>query len=99
MEPRTDPRLEAAIRAVDAWRGRDIGVTSVSIGRDERHVLIEADEELFVLRLASPSSERPGLDATDELEVARAAASAGVAPEVIASLPQLGCLVTRFAPW
>lgn len=98
MEPRSDPRLEAAIRAVGAWRGRDIGVTPVSVGHDERHFLVEADQELFVLRLASPSSDRPRVDATSELAVARAAASAGVAPEVIASLPQLGCLVTRFAP-
>jgi len=98
MEPRRDPRLEAAIRAVGAWRGRDIGVTPVSIGHDDRHFLIEADDELFVLRLASPSSDRPRVDATGELAVARAASSAGVAPEVVASLPQLGCLVTRFAP-
>jgi aminoglycoside phosphotransferase (APT) family kinase protein len=98
MEPRSDPRLEAAIRAVGAWRGRDIGVTPVSVGHDERHYLIEADGELFMLRLASPSSDRPRVDGTGELEVARAASSAGVAPEVTASLPQLGCLVTRFAP-
>lgn len=97
MEPRSDPRLEAAVRAVGAWRGRDIAVTPISVGRDERHVLVEADEELFVLRLVSPSSERPGIDATDEVEVARAAASTGVGPEVVAVLPQLGCLVTRFA--
>jgi thiamine kinase-like enzyme len=96
MDPRSDPRLEAAVRAVGAWRGRDIGVTPVSIGHDERHFLIEAGDELFVLRLTSPVSDRPGFDATSELEVARAAASAGVAPEVIEALPQLRCLVTRF---
>jgi aminoglycoside phosphotransferase (APT) family kinase protein len=97
MEPRSDPRLEAAIGAIGEWRGRDLGVTPVSIGRDEQHLLIEADGELFMLRLASAASERPGLDATGELEVLFAAASAGVAPQVVAALPQLGCLVTRFA--
>ena len=97
MEPRSDPRLEAAIRAVGAWRGRDVGVTPVSVGEDDRHFLIEADDELFVLRLATPSSGRRRFDTTGELEIARAAACAGVAPEIVASLPQLGCLVTRFA--
>jgi aminoglycoside phosphotransferase (APT) family kinase protein len=97
MEPRRDPRLEAAIEAVGAWRGRDVGVTPVSIGHDERHYMIEVEGELAVLRLASPTSERPGGDGSIEVEVARAAANAGVAPEVIASLPQLGCLITRFA--
>jgi aminoglycoside phosphotransferase len=98
MEPRSDPRLEAAIRAVGAWRGRDVGVTPVSIGDDERHYLIEAGDDLFMLRLASHTSARPRPDATGELELMRSAAIAGVAPEVVAALPQLGCLVTRFAP-
>ncbi|MDH4113374.1 MAG: phosphotransferase, partial [Actinomycetota bacterium] len=98
MELASDPRLEAAIHAVTAWHGRDIGVTPVSVDHDERHFLIEVDDELFVLRLMSPTSARAGLDETGELEVARAAASAGVAPELVAVLPELGCLVTRFAP-
>jgi len=61
-----------------------------------RHYLIEADDELFVLRLASTTTSPEADDAT-ELEVARAAAAAGVAPEVVTSLPSLACLVTRFA--
>lgn len=98
MEPRRDPLLEAAIRAVGAWRGRDIGITPMSADEDERHFLIEADGGPFVLRLSTPMSSRPRFDTTAELEIARSAANAGVAPEVVASLPQLGCLVTRFAP-
>lgn len=97
MEPGRDPRLEAAIGAIGAWRGRDVGITPMSVGRDERHLLVEVDGELFMLRLTSTASERPGFDATGELEVLLAASSAGVAPEVVAALPQLGCLVTRFA--
>jgi aminoglycoside phosphotransferase (APT) family kinase protein len=98
MEPRRDPRIEAAIRAVGAWHGHDVSVTPVSIGDDERHFLVEVDQDLFILRLTSLASDRPQVDTTSELEVARAAASAGVAPDVTASLPQLGCLITRFAP-
>jgi aminoglycoside phosphotransferase (APT) family kinase protein len=92
-----DPRLEAAIRGVGAWRGRGVDVTPVSIGHDERHYLVEVGDELSVLRLTSPSGNRPYTDPSVELEVARAAASAGVAPDVVASMPQLGCLITRFA--
>jgi aminoglycoside phosphotransferase len=98
MNPtRRDPRLEAAIRAVPGWRGHHIGITPVSIGPYERHFLIEVDDELSMLRLAVPGVARPHVDNTDEVEIVRSAASAGVTPEVIASLPQLGCLVTRFA--
>jgi len=97
MEPGRDPRLEAAIRAVGAWRGHGVDITPVSIGHDDRHYLVEVGDELSVLRLTSPSGNRPYTDPSVELEVARAAASAGVAPDVVASMPQLGCLITRLA--
>ena len=95
---RSDARLEAAIRAVPEWRGRDIGVTPVSAGHDERHFMIEVSDEPFVLRLAQPQGAGLRIDATGEIEIAQAAAAAGVATEVVATLPQLGCLVTRLAP-
>jgi aminoglycoside phosphotransferase (APT) family kinase protein len=99
MDPaRTDARLEAAIRAVPQWRGRDIGVTPLAIGRDERHFMIEVGDEPFVLRLARPQGAGLRIDATAEIEITRAAATAGVATEVLAAIPQLGCLVTRLAP-
>lgn len=98
MEPGGNPRLEAAIRAVGAWRGRDIGVTPASIGEEDRHYLIEADDELFVLRLAGASAPDARASVSTEIEVSRAAAAAGVAPEVLEYLPQFGCVITRFAP-
>ena len=98
MEPRGDPRLEAAIRAIGAWRGRDLGVTPVSLGEADRHYLIEAGVELFVLRLAHGSAPDARTSASTEIEVSRAAAAAGVAPEVVEHLPQFDCLITRFAP-
>ncbi|MET0801045.1 MAG: phosphotransferase [Actinomycetota bacterium] len=97
MEPGSDPRLGAAIRAVGAWHGRDIGITPVSIGHDERHFMVDVEDELFVLRLTGPGNDDVRADPDIEVEVTRAAAAAGVAPEVIAFLPQLGCLITRFA--
>ena len=98
MKALGDPRLEAAIRAVEAWRERDIGVTPLSADADERRFLVEAGAEPFVLRLGSPSSARPLASLVHEVDMMRAAAAAGVAPEVTAFVPQLGCLVTRSAP-
>jgi thiamine kinase-like enzyme len=98
VEPRGDPRLEAAIRAVGAWRGRDIGITPVSLGGADRHYMIEAGDELFVLRLEYGSVPDARTRPSTEIEVSRAAAAAGVAPGVIEHLPQFGCLITRFAP-
>ena len=93
-----DARLEAAIRAVPEWRGHDIGITPLSTGHDDEHFMIEVGHEPFVLRLARPQGAGLRIDSTGELEIARAAATAGVATHVVAALPQLGCLVTRLAP-
>jgi aminoglycoside phosphotransferase (APT) family kinase protein len=99
MDPAgTDARLQAAISAVPAWRGQDVGVTPLSTRHDERHFMIEVGDEPFVLRLAQPQGAGLRIDATGEIEIAQAAAAAGVGTDVVATLPQLGCIVTRFAP-
>lgn len=98
MQARGDPRLEAAIGAVEAWRGRDIGVTPMQADDDERRFLVEADDEMYMLRISSAAGTRTAMSLAGEVEMLRAAAAAGVAPEVIAFVPQLGCLVTRPAP-
>lgn len=97
MEARGDPRLEAAIAAVDAWRGHDLDVTQMSSNDDERRFLVEAGDQTFELSIIS-SSTRPVSSLAGEVEVMRAAAAAGVAPEVIAFVPQLGCVVRRSTP-
>ena len=96
MTPSPDPALEAAIAAVPGWEGRHIGITPITAGITNRNFLIEADHEVFVLRLAGHDTELLGIDREAEWEAGRAAAAAGVGPEVYAFLPQYGCLVTRF---
>jgi aminoglycoside phosphotransferase (APT) family kinase protein len=87
-----------AIGAVEAWRGRDIGLTPTASGEGERRFVVEVGDEVFVLRIASPAAPRGigGLEV--EVEIVRAAAAAGVTPNVITWIPSLGCLVTRAVP-
>ena len=56
--------------------------------------MIEVGDELFVLRLAHGSAPDARTGASTEIEVSRAAAAAGVAPEVVDHLPQFDCLIT-----
>jgi thiamine kinase-like enzyme len=96
MEAANDPQLEAAIEAVPGWEGRQIGVTPITTGITNRNFLIEAGDEAFVLRLAGKDTDLLGIDRGAESEAGRAAAAAGVGPEIYAWLPQHACLVTRF---
>jgi len=97
MEQR-DPDLARAIAAVPEWQGLRAVVTPIEAGRTNRNFRVEVAGEAFFLRLAGTQTELLGIDRTAEHQAAIAAAAAGVGPGVVAYLPELGCLVTRWVP-
>jgi thiamine kinase-like enzyme len=90
----TDPRLGAALDKV--WPGATATVTPIEAGITNRNYRVEVDGGFFVVRLAGADTELLGIDREHEVEAGRAAAAAGVGPEVVAFVPELGCVVTRF---
>ncbi len=91
-----DPDLAAAIRAVPAWDLAEPSVTPIEAGITNRNFRVGVDGELLVVRLAGADTELLRIDREAEVAAARAAAETGVGPQVIAWLPDHGCLVTRF---
>jgi thiamine kinase-like enzyme len=91
-----DPALDAAIRAVPAFRDSELEVMSIAEGRTNRNFRVTADDGSYFLRLSEEDTGFLGIDRDAEQESMRAAADAGVGPEVVAYLPELGCLVTRW---
>jgi len=91
-----DPRLEPALEAV--WPGRTRVVEPIEAGITNRNFRVDVEGEAFVLRLAGADTQLLGIDRDDEVEAGRVAAAAGVGPDVVAFLPELGCVVTRFLP-
>jgi len=89
-----DLRLEPALEAL--WPGAEPRVTPIEAGITNRNFRVDVGGETFVVRLAGADTELLGIDRDDEVEAGRAAAAAGVGPEVVAFLPELGCVVTRF---
>ena len=96
MDASTDPALDSAIRAIPSWEGTALEIAPIAEGRTNRNFRVTAGEETFFLRLSDKSTELLGIDRTAEQDSARAAADAGVGPEVFVYLPDLGCLVTRW---
>ena len=92
----TDPALDAAIRAIPSWEGKELEIVPIAEGRTNRNFRVTAGDESFFLRLSEKSTELLGIDRTAEQDSVRAAAEAGVGPEVFVYLPDLGCLVTRW---
>jgi thiamine kinase-like enzyme len=92
----TDPALDSAIRAIPSWEGTELEIVPIAEGRTNRNFRVTAGDENFFLRLSEKSTELLGIDRTAEQDSVRAAAEAGVGPEVFVYLPELGCLVTRW---
>jgi thiamine kinase-like enzyme len=91
-----DDELVAAVNSIPEWDERSLQVVPITAGRTNRNFRVTADGEPFFLRLAGKDTELLGIDRTAEQDAARAAADAGVGPDVFAYAPELGCLVTRW---
>jgi thiamine kinase-like enzyme len=92
----SDDELVAAVNSIRQWDERSLQVWPIAEGRTNRNFRVTADGESFFLRLAGKDTEFLGIDRTAEQDSARAAAEAGVGPDVFVYLPDLGCLVTRW---
>jgi thiamine kinase-like enzyme len=92
-----EPALEAAVAAVPGWRGvAEIKVALLTAGITNRNYLLQAGGERVVVRVFGADTGLLGIDRVAEDVAARSAAAAGVGPQVVAFLPEAGCLVSRF---
>jgi thiamine kinase-like enzyme len=91
-----DPALEAVIDALPSWTGLERRVTPITLGITNRNFRVDIAGGSYVVRLSGRDTELLGIDRSAEFAAASAAAAAGVAPEVVAFLPELGALITRF---
>ncbi|HEY6679298.1 MAG TPA: choline/ethanolamine kinase family protein, partial [Actinomycetota bacterium] len=91
-----DPQLDAVIAAVPEWRGHEPTITPIEAGRTNRNYRVEVGSATFFLRLSHEDTALLGIDRVAEYEAALAAAASGVGPEVVAHLPEHGCLITAW---
>jgi len=88
--------LEDAINKVPMWRNKKIATTFLAGGITNKNYRVEVNGESFVIRLGGANTEHLGIDRNVERDATAAAASLGIAPEVIYFLEPEGSLVTRF---
>lgn len=88
--------LEAALARVPQWHNKKISTISLSGGITNKNYRVEVNGESFVLRLGGANTEHLGIDRHMERDATAAAASLGIAPEVIYFIEPEGYLVTRF---
>ena len=62
----TDPALDAAIRAIPSWEGKELEIVPIAEGRTNRNFRVTAGDEAFFLRLSEKSTELLGIDRNAE---------------------------------
>jgi thiamine kinase-like enzyme len=88
--------LEQAIARVPGWDHADLRASALGGGITNHNFRIDVGGQAFVLRLVGDRTDLLGIDRETEYAANRAAAAAGVAPEVVFFVRPEGCLVTRF---
>ena len=96
LERKEEEHLRSLLARVSALTQRELTIEPLSGGLTNRNYLIDADSEAYVLRVAGADTAALGIDRDREVACSRAAATAGVGPEVVAYLREQAAIVTRF---
>jgi thiamine kinase-like enzyme len=89
-------RAEEAAARVSLWRGKPVRMSPLSGGLTNENYLVESDGKRYVMRLPGRSTEQLSIDRENEIHNTRAAASTGIAPQVLEHVPGVDVMVLEF---
>jgi len=87
------PTIDQAIAAIPDWRGHDVRATAIDAGLTNQNWRVDVDGETVFLRIPGPATALLAVDRGNELHNARAAATAGVGPAVLHTVPDWDVIV------
>jgi thiamine kinase-like enzyme len=85
--------IEEVATRVPGWAGREIRVSPIAAGLTNQNFRVEVDGRPYFVRLPGASTDLLAVDRGNELHNTRAAAQAGVGPQVVHHDPESGALV------
>ena len=78
------------------WLGREIRISPIAAGLTNENFRVQVDGIPYFVRIPGPSTDLLAVDRLNELHNTRAAAEAGVGPNVVAHDPSSGALVLEW---
>jgi len=91
-------RIEALLHQVPGWEQSQITITPLHGGITNTNFVARVDGEPRVVRVPGERTELLGIDRANEAEAAARAATLGIGPAVIATLPEIATLITVLVP-
>ncbi len=94
----TETEIEALLRRVPSWERSEISIAPLHGGITNTNFVARIDGEPRVVRVPGERTELLGIDRANEAEAAMRAATLGIGPAVIATLPEIETLITALVP-
>jgi thiamine kinase-like enzyme len=88
--------IEEAVSKIEDWSGKDIAIQPLSGGLTNSNFRVTVDGTPYFIRVPGESTELLAIDRTNEVHNTKAAAEAGVAPQVLYHLPDYDVMVLKF---
>jgi thiamine kinase-like enzyme len=88
--------IEEAVAKIDEWRGKNISIQPLSGGLTNSNYKVEVEGTPYFVRVPGESTELLAIDRNNEYHNTKAAAEAGVAPQVLYYLPEYCVMVLEF---
>ncbi len=90
--------IDEVIARIPAWKGRAVSAKPLPGGLTNSNFRVEVDGTPYFVRIPGASTELLAVDRKNEYHNTRAAAEAGVGPQVIHYLPDHDVMVLEFIP-
>jgi thiamine kinase-like enzyme len=88
--------IEEAVAQIEDWKGREISIQPLSGGLTNSNYRVEVDGRAYFVRVPGESTELLAINRENEYHNTKAAAQAGVAPNVLYYLPDSCVMVLEF---
>ena len=88
--------IDEVVARIADWKGKNISVHPLSGGLTNTNFKVEADGTPYFVRVPGESTELLAIDRNNEYHNTKAAAEAGVAPQVLYHLPEFNVMVIEF---
>jgi thiamine kinase-like enzyme len=88
--------IEEAVSKIGDWKGKQIAIQPLSGGLTNSNFKVTVDGTPYFIRVPGASTELLAIDRNNEYHNSRAAAEAGVGPQVLYHLPEYNVMVLKF---
>jgi thiamine kinase-like enzyme len=88
--------IEAVVQKIEAWQGKAVTIHPLSGGLTNTNYRLEVEGVAYVVRIPGASTELLAVDRRNEIHNSKAAAQAGVGPQVPYTLPEDNVMVLEF---